>query len=140
MSSHRVGFAVKVLGEGGLPSHDARRWQSEPHLRVSLENLEAILDYLDRNDIRMYRMVTQLAPYASHPELPQFHGQIEECADELAALGARARELDIRLSTHPGQYTVLNSEREDVVDAAIAELEVQGALFEAMGSARRRRS
>ena len=81
----------------------------------------------------MYRMVTQLAPYASHPELPQFHGQIEECADELAALGARARELDIRLSTHPGQYTVLNSEREEVVDAAIAELEVQGALFEAMG-------
>ena len=35
-SSHRLGFAVKVLGGGGLPSHDTRRWQSGPHLRVSL--------------------------------------------------------------------------------------------------------
>lgn len=133
MSSHRVGFAVKVLTDGGLPSHDTRRWQSEPHLRVSLENLDAILDRLDRDDVRMYRMATSLAPYASHPELPQFHWQVEECAKGLAAFGVKARELDIRLSTHPGQYTVLNSERPEVVDSALAELEVQGALFEAMG-------
>lgn len=132
MSAHRLGFAVKVLGEGGLPSHDTRRWQSGPHLRVSLERLEAILRYCDRNDIRMYRMATALAPYASHPDLPRFHSQVEECASELGALGAIVRELDIRLSTHPGQYTVLNSERADVRDAAVAELEVQGALFDAM--------
>jgi UV DNA damage endonuclease len=133
VSAHRIGFAVKVLGEGGLPSHDARRWQSGPHLRVSLGNLGAILDYLDRHDLRMYRMATALSPYASHPDLPQFHHQIAECASELETVGARAHELDVRLSTHPGQYTVLNSERPDVVDAAIAELEVQGELFEALG-------
>jgi UV DNA damage endonuclease len=129
----RLGFAVKVLGEGGLPSHDARRWQSGPHLRISLEYLRAILRYLDRHDIRMYRMATALAPYASHPELAAFHGQVEECAGELAAVGALARELDIRLSTHPGQYTVLNSESADVRRAAAAELEVQAALLDAMG-------
>ena len=129
----RLGFAVKVLGEGGLPSHDTRRWQSGPHLRTSLGHLRVVLDYLDRHDIRMYRMATALAPYASHPELPQFHRQVEECATELAELGALARELDIRLSTHPGQYTVLNSESDAVRAAAAAELEVQGALFEAMG-------
>jgi len=131
-SAHRLGFAVKVLGEGGLPSHDTRRWQSGPHLRDSLEALRAILDYLDRADIRMYRMATALAPYASHPDLPQFHDQVRECAAELAELGALARERDIRLSTHPGQYTVLNSERPDVRAAAVAELEVQAALLDAM--------
>jgi UV DNA damage endonuclease len=133
LSRHRLGFAVKVLGEGGLPSHDTRRWQSEPHLSVSLDRLRAILAYCDRHDLRMYRMPTALAPYASHPGLPQFHRQVEECAQELAAVGQLARELDVRLSSHPGQYTVLNSEREDVRDAAVAELEVQGALFDAMG-------
>lgn len=133
VSSHRLGFAVKVLGEGGLASHDTRRWQSEPHLRVSLEKLREILSYLDRNDLRMYRMATALAPYASHPGLPRFHRQVEECAAELAAIGDLARELDIRLSSHPGQYTVLNSERPEVRDSAVAELEVQGALFEGMG-------
>ena len=124
---------MKVLGDGGLPSHDTRRWQSGPHLRHSLERLRAILDYLDRNDIRMYRMATALAPYSSHPDLPQFHNQVEECADELDAVGALVRERDIRLSTHPGQYTVLNSENEDVRAAAAAELEVQAALLDAMG-------
>ena len=129
----RLGFAVKVLGAGGLPSHDARRWQSGPGLRTSLEHLDAVFDYLDANEIRMYRMATSMAPYASHPELPQFHHQVEDCAEELAAAGAKAAALDLRLSTHPGQYTVLNSESEDVRAAAAAELEVQAALFDAMG-------
>ena len=42
----RLGFAVKVLGAGGLASHDTRRHQSEPSLAVSLDHLEAILGYL----------------------------------------------------------------------------------------------
>jgi UV DNA damage endonuclease len=132
-SKHRLGFAVKVLGDGGLPSHDTRRWQSGPHLRHSLGRLRAILDYLVANDIRMYRVATALAPYASHPELPQFHDQVSECAEELAVLGELFRERDIRLSSHPGQYTVLNSEHEKVRVAAAAELEVQASLLDAMG-------
>jgi UV DNA damage endonuclease len=129
----RLGFAVKVLGEGGLPSHDTRRWQSGPHLRHSLAALRAILDYLDRHDIRMYRMTASLAPYATHPELTQFHGQVEECPDELAAVGALARERGIRLSSHPGQYVVLNSEDAAVQEAAIRDLETQAAIMDAMG-------
>ena len=121
-----------MLGDGGLPSHDTRRWQSGPHLSVSLDMLDEVLGYLDRHDLRMYRMASSLAPYASHPDLPQFHGQVEECAERLAATGARAREFGIRLSTHPGQYTVLNSENPDTVAAAVAELEVHASLMEAM--------
>ena len=130
----RLGFAVKVLGGGGLPTQDARRWQSGPHLRHSLEMLDAVLDHLDRTDIRMYRLSAGIAPYATHPDLPQFHGQVEECAEQLAAFGARARELDVRLSTHPGQYIVLNSEDPAVVDSAIRDLEVQAQLLDLMGT------
>ena len=131
--AHRLGFAVKVLGNGGLPSHDTRRWQSGPHLRVSLERLEAIFGYLKEIDVRMYRMTSNLVPYGSHPDLPQFHHQIEECAEELARLGRRAQEDDLRLSSHPGQYVVLNSEREEVRVAAVRELETQAELLDAMG-------
>ena len=128
----RLGFAVKVLGGGGLPSHDARRWQSGPDLGVSLDRLDAILSYLDAQDIRMYRMATALAPYASHPDLPQFRHQPARCAERLAQIGARARELGIRLSTHPGQYTVLNSEDARVQRLAAEELEVQAELMDGM--------
>src|SRR3954452_12529946 len=102
--AHKLGFAVKVLGAGGLPSHDTRRWQSGPHLSVSLDHLAAILERLDALDVRMYRMASGLAPYATHPELPQFHRQVEECGERLAAVGARAAQLGVRLSFHPGQY------------------------------------
>ena len=131
--AYRLGFAVKVLGDGGLPSHDARRHGSGPHLRVSLERLAAIFDYLERHDVRMYRMASGLVPYGSHPDMPQFHGQVEECAEQLAALGAHARELGLRLSFHPGQYAVLNSERPEVRAAAALDFELQASVLDAMG-------
>ncbi|HSD78715.1 MAG TPA: hypothetical protein VLA98_14975, partial [Solirubrobacteraceae bacterium] len=129
----RLGFAVKVLGGGGLPSHDTRRWQSGPSLEVSLDRLEAILAYLDDAAIGMYRMATALAPYASHPDLPQFRDQPRRCAGRLAEVGLRARELGVRLSTHPGQYTVLNSESPAVQRLAADELEVQAEVLDGMG-------
>ncbi len=129
----RLGFAVKVLGAGGLPAQDTRKWQSGPHLRVSLEALEVVVDYLQDNDISMYRMTAGLAPYATHPDHPEFHDQVAEARDELAAFGAKANAAGVRLSTHPGQYSVLNSERPDVVEGARRDLELQAELMDAMG-------
>ena len=128
----RLGFAVKILGDGGLATHDARRWQSGPHLRTSIEALHGVLDYLERERIRMYRMTASLAPYATHPDLPQFHRQVEEAAGELAALGERARAMDLRLSSHPGQYVVLNSTEPAVVAAAVRDLELQAEIMDVM--------
>jgi UV DNA damage endonuclease len=128
----RLGFAVKVLGQPGLPSNDARRWQSGPHLRVSLQYLGAIFDYLDRAGVSMYRISSDLAPYVTHPDLPQFHGQIEECAEELAALGARARARGLRLSFHPSQYVLLNSPDPDLTAKSVADMDAQARLLDAM--------
>jgi UV DNA damage endonuclease len=129
----RLGFAVKVLGEPGLRSHDSRRWQNGPHLSVSLAYLRDLFAYLERAGISMYRMASQLVPYATHPEMPAFHGQVEECARELAALGEKARALDLRLSFHPSQYVVLNAPDEALAARGMAEVEVQARVLEAMG-------
>ena len=128
----RLGFAVKALGRPGLPSNDARRWQSGPHLRVSLQYLDAIFTYLAEAGIAMYRISSDLAPYVTHPDMPQFHGQIRECAAELARLGERARQLGLRLSFHPSQYILLNSPDESLVDKSIADLAAQAELLDAM--------
>jgi UV DNA damage endonuclease len=128
-----LGFPVQILGRAGLKSHDARRWQSGPHLRVSLGYLRELFAYLDGVDIRMYRMASGLAPYATHPDHPEFHGQVEACAEELADLGAEARRLGLRLSFHPSQYIVLNAPDEDLAARSAADVEVQAAILEAMG-------
>jgi UV DNA damage endonuclease len=128
----RLGFAVKVIGRDGLPSHDTRRWQSSPNLGTSISYLHNVFDYLEEIDVHMYRMASALAPYASHPEHRHFRDQPARFANELQALGARAKKIDLRLSTHPGQYTVLNSEHESTVASAVEELEVHAELLAAM--------
>jgi UV DNA damage endonuclease len=130
---YRLGFAVKVVGVPNLPSHDSRRWQSQPHLSVSLAYLRDIFGYLDRQNIRFYRMAGQLAPYLTHPQLPQFHRQLDECEQELAAIGDLARELRLRLTLHPGFYIQLNSPDERWVQRSIIELTTAAALLERMG-------
>jgi UV DNA damage endonuclease len=128
----KLGFAVKVLGAAGLKSNDTRRWQQKPHLSVSLEYLHRIFDHLEANDIRMYRISSDLAPYVTHPEMPQFHGQIKECAAELRAIGRRARKLGLRLSFHPSQFIVLNSPDPVLVVKSVADLLAQSEMLDRM--------
>jgi UV DNA damage endonuclease len=128
----RLGFAVKALGQD-LKSHDSRRWQHDPHLSVSLVYLRDVFGYLDRQDIRVYRMAADLAPYLTHPDLPQFHRQIEECAGELAATGQLARELGLRLSFHAPLSTVLNAPDEALVQKSAANLTTLASILDAMG-------
>ena len=128
----RLGFPVKVLGQPDLKSNDSRRWQSDPHLRVSLGYLSEIFNYLAKHDIHMYRMSSDIAPYATHPDMPQFHGQIRESANDLAALGKVARDRGIRLSFHPSQYVILNSADPKLTAKSVADLIAQAEMLDLM--------
>ena len=129
----RLGFAVQVLGRPGIKSHDTRRWQNDPHLSVSLAYLRDIFAYLSQIDVRMYRMSSELAPYVTHPALPHFRNQIDDCADELAAIGALARDQDLRLSIHLSSHVVLNSRDPVIGRRAISELHAQATILDRMG-------
>jgi UV DNA damage endonuclease len=134
--AYRLGFAVKVVGAPEpLKEADKRRWQSGPHLEHSIALLHRVFDHLERIDVGMYRMSSSVIPYGSHPDLPQFdyRRQIAACGDALADLGARARELGLRLSTHPGQYTVINGAEPGLRDRSLAEIEAHAALLDALG-------
>lgn len=128
----RLGFAVKVMGKLGLKSNDTRRWQQGPHLRVSLGYLADIFAYLRKHRIHMYRMSSDLAPYATHPDLPQFHTMVKESSADLALLGRLAREADIRLSFHPSQFIVLNSENETLTRKSMWDLDSQADMLDRM--------
>ena len=128
----RLGFPVKVMGRPDLKSNDTRRWQADPHLKVSLEYLDAIFGYLGQHGIDMYRMSSDLAPYATHPDMPQFHAMVRDSAADLAAVGARARAQGLRLSFHPSQYVVLNSPDPELVRKSAADLLSQAEMLDLM--------
>ena len=92
-----------------------------------------IFHYLHKTDIHMYRMSSDFVPYLTHPDLPQFHHQLEEAEQELADLGALARDYDIRLSLHPSQYILLNAQDDEVARKSIADLNAQARLLDALG-------
>ena len=129
----RLGFPVKVMGKPGLKSNDTRRWQKDPHLKCSLEHVDAILDYLAKERLDMYRLSSDLAPYATHPDMPQFHNMVAESDAELAAFGAKARRLGIRLSFHPSQYVLLNAPDPELTRKSIWDLASQAEMLDRMG-------
>ncbi len=135
MFYYRLGVPVKIIGMAGLRAHDSRRWQNQPHLSVSLAYVRDIFEYLYSRNIGFYRLSGQLAPYLTHPDMPQFHRQIEECATELAAIGDMARDYGIRLSMHPGHYIQLSSPDPIRVQRSQAELIAAASLLDALGAA-----
>lgn len=129
----RLGFVVKPLARPELKSHDSRRWQNSPHLSVSLAYLRDVFTYLSEAKITMYRISSELAPYATHPDMPQFHNQVAECEAELARLGAMARTAGLRLSFHPGQHVVLNAPTPRTAATSAQDVIVQAAILDGMG-------
>lgn len=129
----RLGFVVKPLARPELKSHDSRRWQNSPHLSVSLAYLRDVFTYLGEAGIAMYRISSELAPYVTHPDMPQFHAQVEECATELAQLGVQARAAGLRLSFHPGQHVVLNSPDARTAAVSARDVTMQAAILDGLG-------
>lgn len=128
----RLGFPVKVMARDDLKSNDSRHATNKPHLKVSIGYLEQIFDHCARHRIRMYRMSSDIAPYATHPDMPQFHGMVRESAAELSALGRKARALDIRLSFHPSQFVILNSLDPRLVAKSVWDLLSQAEMLDLM--------
>ena len=87
--------------------------------------------------IGAFRINSQILPLGTHPlsgytlERLDRRGGIREAFLEA---GTVARELGVRLSFHPDQFVVLNSEREPVVESSVRELEFQSQIAELVGA------
>lgn len=131
----RYGFACKTIGLPGAAqsSLTLSRANRDNLLAVSRNNLgalEAMLRYCRRESLALMRISSDCIPLASH-EAIDFDWQ-DELRPELENLAALARQSGVRLSMHPGQYTVLNSPREDVARKAVADLAYHAAFLDAL--------
>jgi UV DNA damage endonuclease len=90
-----------------------------------------IIPTLVKDNIRSFRISSSLLP------LFEFAGSIartdQVLISKLGILGSLFRENDIRVTTHPGQFTVLSSDRDEVVKNSIKELEYHAWMFDMMG-------
>lgn len=98
---------------------------------ANLQALTTILRWNAERQIRLFRISSDTIPFASHPV--NTTRWWEDLAVELDGVGQLIREEGVRVSMHPGQFTVLNSNRPEVVDNAVAELEYHNRLLENLG-------
>jgi UV DNA damage endonuclease len=97
----------------------------------NLDTLEAYLAWNDAHDIRFFRISSGTIPLASHP-IMTFNWQ-EAFADRLRIIGETIESQGTRVNVHPGQYTLINSNRPEVVTASVAELVYHAELLDLMG-------
>ena len=87
----------------------------------NLTVLERMIDYNHQEGIRLFRMSSDLIPFGSDFEVNHLNWS-ELFKEQFDRIGKKIEDFGIRVSMHPGQYTVLNSPNEDVVRRAIDDL------------------
>ena len=105
------------------------------HNIAALKGLVARVGSLDRS-LRMVRIGSDILPVYTEPTWGYYwrDSSIRAlCEREFYSIGQLARDLDVRLSMHPGQFTVLASDRPDVVDRSLEEFEYHADIARWLG-------
>lgn len=98
----------------------------------NLNSLENIIDYNIENNIKLFRISSDLIPFGSSPvnKLPWW----DLFSHRFIKIGEKIRNNGVRVSMHPGQYTVLNSPNTEVVKRAIEDLNYHTRVLDSLGA------
>jgi UV DNA damage endonuclease len=117
---------------------EQRLWELMEHNIQSYYNLIEYVGGLP-NELRMVRLGSDCLPVYTQRDWSYFW-QLPDvrnyCATHFARVGTLARSLDVRLSMHPGQFTVLASDNPDIVDRSVEEFEYHTDVIRWMGYGR----
>lgn len=130
-----IGYACIALGveQANLRSCIAKNvTEDKLHELIShnLKSLETIIDYNIRNHIQLFRISSDLIPFGSSP-LNQLHWW-NVYSTKFQRIGDKINEAGMRVSMHPGQYTVLNSPDEGIVERAILDLNYHALVLDSL--------
>lgn len=97
----------------------------------NLQSFENMIDYNIKNKIKLYRISSGLIPFGSSPVNQLEWEQIFH--DRFITIGQKIKQSGMRVSFHPGQYTVLNSPDAGVVSRAVDDLVYQEKILTLLG-------
>lgn len=162
MTTHRIGFCCKYLDNvdqlnGFKPKDPAKllntgattvRWLTENKskaedklwelIRYNLHSTYRLVETVSNYPLplRMMRISSDLLPVYTEKNHKYFYERKDVqdfAAAQFARIGELARAKDVRLSFHPGQFCVLASEREEVVNNSVEEFEYHVNMARWMG-------
>ena len=126
---------VQWLNRQSKEVAEQRLWDIMVHNIQSYYNLIEYVGGLP-NDLRMVRLGSDVLPVYTQSDW-SYYWQLPDvrryCEQNFSRVGDLARDLDVRLSMHPGQFTVLASDDEDIVRRSIEEFEYHTDVIRWMG-------
>ena len=114
---------------------EERLWELMVHNIASYKRLIEYVGSLP-SELRMVRLGSDVLPVYTQHEWCYYWRKpdvVAYCERAFAEVGATARALDVRLSMHPGQFTVLASDNPDIVERSIEEFEYHVNCIRWMG-------
>ncbi|WP_096199678.1 UV DNA damage repair endonuclease UvsE [Bacillus sp. FJAT-45350] len=99
----------------------------------NLQEVNKIIDWNIENNIHFFRLSSDIVPFGSHPILTWDWWADEDVLKLTNAIREKKQKYHLRLSAHPGQYTIINSKNDEVVKKAIKELEYHDTLLDLVG-------
>ncbi len=125
---------VRWLNEHKDQAED-RLWELMQHNISSIHELIKYTGALPK-PLRMCRLSSPVLPVATEATWKYFWSKpdvIAYCEKHFAEVGDTARRLGVRISFHPGQFTVLASESDDIIKRSIEEFEYHVSMARWMG-------
>lgn len=98
-----------------------------------------VAEYPD--NLKMLRISSDLLPFYTHAKWKNFYTSnpsfLQTIQNQFRLIGQQARDNNIRISFHPGQFTVLASDTPQIVDNSIEEFEYHVDMLRWMGYGRK---
>ena len=135
---NQSGTTITWLNSKSLDVAHERLWDL---MRANVLALAAQVEWVGQQPPhqRMFRITSDLLPAYTYETYMPFYFQtdvVHFLESNLSKIGARARELDIKLSFHPGQFCVLASENNEVIENSITEFEYHADIIRYLGYGR----
>lgn len=132
-----IGYACLTRGVNDLRYKTCRKQNATKEnlaqlIEHNLAVLEDMIDYNQQQGIKLFRMSSDIIPFGSDFEVNDLNWSelFKTCFERI---GSKIRRNQIRVSMHPGQYTVLNSPNPDVVSRAMDDLKYHTQFIDNLG-------
>jgi UV DNA damage endonuclease len=108
---------------------------------IMVDNIQSyynLIEYVGGlpSGMRMVRLSSECLPAYTHPDWSYFWKRpevVQYCETNFKIVGDLSRELDVRLSMHPGQFVVLASDTPEIVDKSVQQFEYHTDVIRWMG-------
>jgi UV DNA damage endonuclease len=129
------GTTVSWLNRQSKDVAESKLWELAIHNIAAIERAVRYVGTLQEN-LKCFRLGSDILPCYTEPNWSEFWKRSDVrtyCERGFGRIGDAARENNVRLSFHPGQFCCVVSDSDDVISRSIEELEYHSDMIRWMG-------